>query len=153
MLVKVSNGEIEQYPYTLGELRRDNPNVSFPKNMPTHVLEDFGVYRVSALDAPSINERTESLRQHTVPTLQDGSWVLGWDVVQKTQSQIDDYDQGRAESNRARRNQMLSATDFLALTDNTLSDEMAAYRQALRDITAHPNWPYLEPADWPTPPS
>jgi len=36
---------------------------------------------------------------------------------------------------RAKRNSLLAATDYLALSDNTLSSEMAAYRQALRDIT------------------
>lgn len=36
---------------------------------------------------------------------------------------------------RARRNQLLSQTDYLALSDNTLSSEMATYRQSLRDIT------------------
>ena len=36
---------------------------------------------------------------------------------------------------RARRNRLLSATDYLALSDNTMTPEMTAYRQALRDIT------------------
>jgi hypothetical protein len=36
---------------------------------------------------------------------------------------------------RSKRNALLSATDYLALSDNTISDEMKAYRQALRDIT------------------
>jgi hypothetical protein len=36
---------------------------------------------------------------------------------------------------RARRNKLLADTDYLALSDNTISDEMKAYRQALRDIT------------------
>jgi hypothetical protein len=36
---------------------------------------------------------------------------------------------------RARRNQLLSQTDYLALSDNTLSSDMTTYRQALRDIT------------------
>ena len=36
---------------------------------------------------------------------------------------------------RSRRNALLSSTDYLALSDNTLSTEMQTYRQALRDIT------------------
>ena len=36
---------------------------------------------------------------------------------------------------RQRRNALLSATDFHALSDNTMSDEMKDYRQQLRDIT------------------
>jgi hypothetical protein len=36
---------------------------------------------------------------------------------------------------RSKRNSLLSATDYLALSDNTMTSEMTAYRQALRDIT------------------
>ena len=36
---------------------------------------------------------------------------------------------------RARRNQLLLETDYLALSDQTMSAEMTTYRQALRDIT------------------
>jgi len=36
---------------------------------------------------------------------------------------------------RQERNAKLAETDYLALSDNTLSTEMSAYRQALRDIT------------------
>jgi propanediol dehydratase large subunit len=36
---------------------------------------------------------------------------------------------------RAKRNKLLTNTDHLALSDNTLSTEMTTYRQALRDIT------------------
>jgi len=36
---------------------------------------------------------------------------------------------------RMKRNKLLADTDFHALSDQTLSPEMSAYRQALRDIT------------------
>ena len=36
---------------------------------------------------------------------------------------------------RAKRNKLLIDTDYLALSDNTLSANMSTYRQALRDIT------------------
>ena len=39
------------------------------------------------------------------------------------------------ETLRAKRNKLLADTDFHALSDQTLSPEMSAYRQALRDIT------------------
>ena len=37
---------------------------------------------------------------------------------------------------RAKRNQLLQDTDFYGMSDNTMSSEMATYRQALRDITS-----------------
>ena len=47
------------------------------------------------------------------------------------------------------RNRRLAETDYLALSDATLSEEMRTYRQALRDLTdpsvtsdpANPTWP------------
>jgi len=48
---------------------------------------------------------------------------------------------------RAKRNQLLAETDYLALSDATLSEEMRTYRQALRDLPdntsdpANPTWP------------
>ena len=42
----------------------------------------------------------------------------------------------RAMANlRAKRDAKLAETDYLALSDNTMSAEMTTYRQALRDIT------------------
>ena len=42
----------------------------------------------------------------------------------------------RAMANlRQRRNSLITATDYLALSDNTLTSAMTTYRQALRDIT------------------
>ena len=44
---------------------------------------------------------------------------------------------GRAQANlRSRRNRLLAETDFYALSDVTLSDEMKKYRQDLRDLPA-----------------
>ena len=37
---------------------------------------------------------------------------------------------------RQHRNSLLSETDFYALSDVTMSDEMRTYRQALRDLPA-----------------
>ena len=36
---------------------------------------------------------------------------------------------------RKKRNRLLAETDYLALSDNTLSDDMKKYRQDLRDLT------------------
>ena len=52
---------------------------------------------------------------------------------------------------RRRRDQLLAETDYLALADSTLTDEMRTYRQALRDLPANTE----DPANpvWPTKPS
>ena len=44
---------------------------------------------------------------------------------------------GRAQADlRSRRNQLLAETDFYALSDVTMSDDMKTYRQELRDLPA-----------------
>jgi hypothetical protein len=54
--------------------------------------------------------------------------------------------------NRSKRNDLLAATDWWAVGDRTMTAEQTAYRQALRDLTSHVNWPDLQDADWPTKP-
>ena len=41
---------------------------------------------------------------------------------------------GNWDRARKERNKLLAATDFYALSDVTMSDDMATYRQALRDL-------------------
>ena len=51
---------------------------------------------------------------------------------------------------RTKRNGLLAETDYLALSDVTLSSDMTTYRQALRDLPANTS----DPANpvWPTKP-
>ena len=65
-----------------------------------------------------------------------------------------------AEDNRAFRDRLLAESDWMANSDVTMTDEWKTYRQALRDITKHSNWPNLklggpgtEETDWPVKPS
>ena len=64
--------------------------------------------------------------------------------------------EGNTLSNRSTRNQLLSDSDWTQFNDSPLTDEAKAlwvtHRTALRDLTAHENWPDLEDADWPTAP-
>ena len=54
---------------------------------------------------------------------------------------------------RRERNQLLAETDFYALSDVTLSDDMTTYRQALRDLPAGKDTvDKVNNATWPTKP-
>lgn len=55
-----------------------------------------------------------------------------------------------AEEVRNKRNDLLKETDWMALSDVTMTPEMAAYRQALRDITSQERFPYS--VVWPVKP-
>ena len=57
------------------------------------------------------------------------------------------------EDLRAKRNRFLAETDFYALSDLTMSDEMKNYRQELRDLTnGLTTAEQVEAVIWPTKP-
>ena len=57
------------------------------------------------------------------------------------------------EELRSKRNKLLAETDYLALSDSTLSSDMTTYRQALRDLPAGKDTvEKCENATWPTKP-
>ncbi len=54
---------------------------------------------------------------------------------------------------REKRNRLLAETDYLALSDHTLSSDMTTYRQALRDLPSGKDTvAKCENATWPTKP-
>lgn len=152
MFVKITNGSVDTYPYSVGQLRRDYPNTSFPKTVPTATMAAYGMYPVGYEAAPDYDPLTHRLQHSSVPSLVDGEWKLTKTVVALTAQQIADATSAKATEMRKKRDAKLAETDFYALSDVTMSAEMTTYRQALRDITAHENWPNLEDADWPTKP-
>jgi hypothetical protein len=144
LLVKTSNGQVEQFPYTLGDLRRDNPNTSYPKNVPDWMLADNEVYPVARGTAPECDTLVQSLTRDAAPVKDSVDWVIGYTVENKPQEQAE-------AAIRNQRDRLLSETDWMALSDSpTITTEWANYRQALRDITGQSGFPY--DVAWPTKP-
>lgn len=156
MYVKVANGAVEQFPYTLGNLRRDNPNTSFPKNPSDEMLVDWGVYPVSTTDQPSFDVKTQNVSQDDSPTLNGAAWELGWTVSNKTADEVTSYNNQIAERNRITRDKLLADSDWTQMNDSPLSNEdktaWATYRQELRDLSDLDAWPNLADEDWPVEP-
>ena len=140
MFIRLTNGTPENY--TIGQLRRDNPNVSFPKDIPAETLEAFDVYPVKRTPAPNYDDLTQLIRVID-PMQVDGEWVQQWETLDLPKEQA-------AENVRAERNRLLQDTDWMALSDNTMTQAWADYRQALRDLTAQEGFPYS--VEWPTKP-
>ena len=92
MYVKITNGNVDTYPYSVGQLRRDNPNTSFPKQVSAEVLSSYGVEPVVVADEPSFTQRTQVLSQDTQPSLVGGVWTLGWTVTDKTTEEVAEWD-------------------------------------------------------------
>jgi len=53
---------------------------------------------------------------------------------------------------REKRNALLLETDVWGLADYPATAEQLAYRQALRDLPSHSDWPAVADSDWPTKP-
>jgi hypothetical protein len=152
MYVKIIAGVVDVFPYTIGQLRKDNPNTSFPKNISKDILAAWGVYPVTKLDVPSYSIATQNVVYNSTPVLNNGIWELGCSVVDKTEDEILRFSNSLSQDNRRIRDALLKQTDWWASSDLTMTAEQTAYRQALRDITTHANWPHLEDSDWPTKP-
>ena len=178
--VKITNGAVAKYPYSTGQLRRDNPNVSFPRNIPVEIMRRYGMRPVTTEAMPDYDPLTQKVTTATTPTrnvvrlmteedatdpmtnevnadligtpIYGNDWVLTRTVVDLTVEEIAKQDAATAEVNRQKRNTLLSETDYFALSDVIMSDSMQLYRQKLRDITSHANWPNLADDDWPVKP-
>jgi len=150
-----------------GQLRKENPNMSMPKVWNNNVHNALNVDPV--LRAPQPSEGIgayQTVRRNGVVQDSLGNWVEAWEIsdmfadttvdgVTTTKAEHEAAYQARldsdaAERNRTERNRLIAETDWWASSDLTMTAEQTAYRQALRDITTHANWPHLEEADWPT---
>ena len=150
MFVKITNGQVDQYPYTIGDLRKANPNVSFPKSIPNETLAQFGVYPVTIAPASEFNARTHRLVTQQ-PTLIDGAWTVTKAVVQKDQAQIDNENAQKAADVRQTRDRLLTACDWTQVADAPVDKTTwANYRQALRDVPEQNGFPWE--VVWPSQP-
>lgn len=140
MLVKVKDGVAT--PYSMWDLKRDNPNVSFPEEMTHNALSLWSVYPCVEGLVPSLGECEQATRLEIA--LIEGIWTQLFGKEFWPQDQAERFV-------REKRGTLLKETDWMALSDNTISPEWLAYRQALRDVTTQVGFPYS--VSWPTPPA
>ena len=149
MFVKITNGQA-QANYTISDLRRNHPNVSFPRNISDEVLAAYNVFRVTELPAPDYNSRTHRLVTQA-PSLVDGVWTVSRVAVAKDQAQIDNETAQVAANVRADRDKRLANSDWTQVADAPVDQTAwATYRQALRDIPAQAGFPWE--VTWPSKP-
>lgn len=75
------------YPYSIRQLRRDNPQVSFPREIPDERLADWGVYPVAKVDPPEYDEETH-VREEGQPVQIGGVWTQVWNVRELTAEEL-----------------------------------------------------------------
>lgn len=150
MFAKITNGSVARFPYSVGDLRRDNPNTSFPKNISVQTMASYGMVNVVEKPSPEYDPETHFVEYGPVPVEEEGSWFLLPTVREISAEQLADRYASAAALVRSTRSMLLTETDWTGLSDVTMSPEMAIYRQALRDITLQPGFPH--DVSWPTKP-
>lgn len=146
-----------------GEWRSDFSNMSLPRVWKAATLDALDLDPVLKSPPATTTAYQNSVRDG-VEQDANGNWVekhIAQDMfaddddstkAEKEAAYQQKLDEEEAASQRRVRDTKLSETDFYALSDVTMTAEMTTYRQALRDITTHANWPNLNDDDWPTKP-
>jgi len=159
-----TTGEVK----TQGQWRSHYSNVSLPRTWKTATLAGLSLEAVLASPAATTTAYQSSARDGVVQDA-NGNWVEKYvardmfsdtteDGVTTTKAEHETayqatLDATAGEAVRTTRNTLLAETDYFALTDVTMDAPMTTYRQALRDITSHADFPNLDDADWPTKPA
>lgn len=145
MYVKIIDGM--PVPYTLAELQRDHPNVSFPSAFTDALAAEWGLLSLQATAQPDINRLTEDLVEGT-PALANGVWTQVWTIVALSQEEA-------ARRVRTERDRRLTACDWVVIRAKELGQsipiEWFTYRGDLRQIPEQPGFPFE--VVWPVPPA
>tara|TARA_R110000822_G_scaffold109132_1_gene238901 strand:- start:187 stop:618 length:432 start_codon:yes stop_codon:yes gene_type:complete len=87
MFILAPNGTAETYPYSIGQLRKDNPQVSFPKNPTDALLASYNVFVVTATERPVYDPITQNLSEGS-PIITAGVWTQVWAVTEATPEEV-----------------------------------------------------------------
>lgn len=155
MFVLAPNGTVERFPYSVGQLRKDNPQVSFPNTISDELLASFGVYPVARTDAtydPTAQTATQEGCAYNTDTQQ---WETAWLVHDLTAEELAERDAQETRSVRRERDTLLWQSDWVVVrayeSGEPVPAEWLSYRQALRDITTQEGFPYS--VVWPVSPN
>ena len=152
---------------TQGEWRGLNKNISMPRTWNVNVLTALSLEAVLASPAATTSQYQTSVRDG-VEQDANNNWVEKYiaqdmfadtteDGVTTTKGEHEAAYQASLDANtasgvRSQRDTLLAETDWTGMSDVTMVSAMTTYRQALRDITAHADFPNLDDDDWPTKP-
>jgi len=164
-------------PKTQVQLRKEHSNMSLPQSWTEDTFALLNVARVEKTEAPTVGQY-QTARKEGIENV-GGVWKEKWQIVDMFNDYTDDegvthtkaeqeaayqadLDAKVAESVRTQRDKLLAESDWVTVkaVDQNAQDSLGiqvpqawlTYRQALRDITSHANFPNLTETDWPTKP-
>jgi hypothetical protein len=151
-----STGEVKSQ----GEVRSLYPNTSFPSQWSVELVEELGLDPVFETPAPTVTCYQTAYKDGVEQVA--GKWVWKWSIgpvftdneeataAEQQAAYVAKIDADAAKAVRSTRDAKLAETDWTALSDVTMLPEMAAYRQALRDVPSQAGFPY--DITWPSKP-
>ena len=74
MYIKAINGALQEYPYTVSKLRKDNPTVAFPVILTEATLNEWNVYSVEEITPQTTDFQV--VVKATTPVYIEGTWRL-----------------------------------------------------------------------------
>jgi hypothetical protein len=137
--------------YSVTDLRRDNPDVSFPVPTPDSTLAEFSVYPCQSVNPPTV-DHTQNLTMGS-PAFDNGTWEQTWIVSAASPDEILERESAMRQANKEQASVLLTETDYLDLpnTSNQIDNisDILAYRNAVRSIAVNP---LIKVDQWPTKP-
>jgi hypothetical protein len=141
MYALINNGAVEKYPYSIGNLRRDNPHTSFPKRPPDEMLEEWNMYAVARVARPEVDPITKNVVEGT-PKIVKGKWTQVWSVTDATPEEVvERTEQAFLEAKARRANAYAEEADplfFKAQRGEATTEEWEAKVQEIRDRFPYP---------------
>jgi hypothetical protein len=155
MYAKIQNGSVVKSPYTIDDLKKDNPQTSFPDQVSDALLAEHGVVTVVVTTKPD-TDHTKNVAFGTPKFNQDTQqWETVWIVEDASQDEINERVLAETEKVRNERNVLIAATDWLVVKHLELNENIPGkwevYRQALRDVPAQAGFPFN--ISWPVKPA
>ena len=154
-----STGEVK----TQGEVRRMHSNTSLPRVWDADTCAFLSIDPVLAAPKPEPSAAYKQVGRNGAVQDANNNWVEAYietdmfadtteDGVTTTKAEHETAYQARLDADaaagvRTTRDAKLAETDWTASTDVTMTAEMTAYRQALRDVPAQSGFPNT--IDWP----
>ena len=152
MYLKVSGSTIT-YPYSVQNLKNENPNTSFPTIIADSLLESFNIYTVEPKNSGYDSDDSKDVTEVT-PTLSGSVYVQTYTISDADTETINKRREIKWSEVRSNRDSLLSECDWTQFNDSPISGstltDWQTYRQSLRDIT-NQSTPY--DITWPNKPS
>jgi len=152
MYLKVSGSTIT-YPYSVQNLKNENPSISFPTIIADSLLESFNIFKVETKSSGYDSDDTKDVTEVT-PTLSGSVYVQTYNITDADEETINKRREIKWSEVRSNRDSLLSECDWTQFNDSPISGstltDWQTYRQSLRDIT-NQSTPY--DITWPNRPS